>query len=325
MSNHSVDGSAGVLPNTQQEHHAQEAQQQPQFYPSSVPAQACIDATSLVAPVAKRHRSEERAPVNVASDDVAKIDLVSDADLSCAARSSATIAPQVSLDSSANAPPAGFTTAVIDVSGSTLGVETDLTSVSDETLAEPDCATALDCAHVKCAATLPTRELPSANYAQPSKSTPSEGHQDAPTQPVLPGSGNTATLSPRQNTDEEEVVASLPSAQTETLMHLSQADVTTDCGVAARHSEAVDTEGASLLQAEESSCSDTEAEPAADVTKAKTAPSPIPEEGCTGSLRRSRPSGAATSPPSLAAVDENSRAPGKHLTFAGDAAPQQLS
>ncbi|KAG5505387.1 hypothetical protein GH5_03407 [Leishmania sp. Ghana 2012 LV757] len=323
MSAHSVEGHVGLLPDTQLAHHDQEAELQPPSQPAGVPVQVCTHESRSLSPVAKRNRSEGRAPADVSAGGMVELDLEADAGLQWAARASATVVLQDDLTSTADVPVVGAAT-VVDVSGSTLGVETDVTGVSDETLAEPDRATALECADEKCAVALSASAQETSHCAQPLQSTPYAEREDAPTQPFQLGSGTAATHSALQSADEE-VVAPSPSALTDRLAHESQTEVMNGSGVAARHSDTVDTERASQFQADGRGSRDTETETAADMPKATETPLSIPEESESGSLRSSRPSEAATPPPSQAAVDEHPRGTGKHLTFAGDVAPQLLS
>ncbi|KAG5479558.1 hypothetical protein CUR178_03319 [Leishmania enriettii] len=323
MSAHSIEGHGGLLPDTQLEHHDQEAELQPPSRPAGVPVQVCADASRSLSPVAKRNRSEGRAPAGVSAGGTVKLDLEADADLQYAARASATVVLQGDLTSAADVPDVGAA-AVVDVSGSTLGIETDVTGVSDETLAEPDRATAFECADGKCAVAMPATAQETFHGTQPLPSMPYAEREDAPTQPFQLGSGTAATHSALQSADAE-VVAPSPSALTDRLAHESQAEVMNGSGVAARHSDTIDTERASQLQTDERGSRDTETETAADMPKATETPLSIPEESASGSRRSSRPSEAATPPPLQAAVDEHPRAAGKHLTISGDVASQLLS
>ncbi|CBZ26990.1 hypothetical protein, unknown function [Leishmania mexicana MHOM/GT/2001/U1103] len=320
MSVHLAEEHSVQVPATQLQSHEQEAQQQPEPDASSVPTERRTDQTASLSPAAKRHRLEKQESKEVTEDATRVIDYGEDADLENAARVSATVALQDDLGSPVDALVGGAVGSV-DVSGSTLSVEADVTGVSDETLAGSDRATGPACAE-KGAVTPSVREPEMLSHTQPPQAMLHAECEDTPAQSLPMEDGNAAAPPVCLSIDEEEAVASPPSALAVTLAHLSQAEERTASGVTALNSDTIDGNSAPRCHAEGGVSSATETEHTAGTVTTTEIPSPIPEDGEDGCLPPSRLSEAATPLPSVPAVDERPKAAGKHLTFAGDASPQ---
>ncbi|CAG9573891.1 hypothetical protein LMJF_22_0240 [Leishmania major strain Friedlin] len=320
MSAHSTEEHGVLLPGTQSQRQEEEAQQQPKLDASSVPTETRTDEAVSLSPAAKRHCFEKQAQKEVTAGATRLIDLNEDADLESAARVSATVALRDDLASPVDARVGGAIGSV-DVSGSTLCVEADVTSVSDKTPAGSDRAAEPACAE-KGAVTPSVREQEALSHTQPPQAMLHTECEDTPAQHLPMEDGNAAAPPVCRGIDEEEAVASPPSALSVTLAHLSQAEEKTASGVTALNSDTLDGNGAPRCHAEGRVGSATETEPTADTVTTTEIPSPIPEDDENDCLPPSRLSEAATPPPSVAAVDERPMAAGKHLTFADDAAPQ---
>ncbi|KAG5504907.1 hypothetical protein JKF63_04353 [Porcisia hertigi] len=285
----------------------------------NVATQVCTQKTALLSPTAKRHRVEEQTPPFSLTQVIGVEGIDKDARLDgCAPASSTATLPEPthSVDELALG-----AVGVVDVSDSTAVVEADVTGVSDDTLAEESCIGDPACGGEAFVSVVSISADESSNLTQPPQALRDGEHAWAPEQSpsVADRSAGTPPAIPITNQDEEVALAETPT-------HLSQSEGPTGSSAITPHgSDSVMSEGCtSHSQVEEELRGNREAQTATDAANCTQIPSLTSEECEHSCQRQSRPSGAATPPVSVAAVEDNPKAPSKHLTFADSAFPPQV-